>query len=192
MSFLSFRNLLIFSFLFINFFLLNAQTTAKKKTDTLEIVDLRLNFGKAVVKSRRNPDVIVLHATYFQRSDDPYSLLGCLRQFASYNVSAHYIILRTGLVVRLVDENDVASHAGVSVLPDGTTNAAVNDRSIGIEMIYRETESPSDVQIEALKLLIANIRSRRKIKILTGHSDIAPLRRSDPWNFDWSRIGGKF
>ena len=187
-----FRNLLVFNFLFINFFLLQAQSSAKKKIDTLEIVDIRLNFGKAGVKSRRNPDVIVLHATYFQRSDDPYSLLGCLRQFAAYNVSAHYIILRTGLVVRLVDEDDVASHAGVSQLPDGTTNAAVNDRSIGIEMIYRDTESPSEAQIQSLKLLIANIRSRRKINTLTGHSDIAPLRRSDPWHFDWSRIGGRF
>ena len=42
-----------------------------------------------------------------------------------------------------------------------------------------------------LKKLLADIETRQTIKHILGHSDIAPGRKSDPWGFNWKKIGGK-
>lgn len=164
---------------------------ATKTPPYLDAHDLRLNFGWKAGKHLRKIDVVIVHSTFYKNVENPYHILGCLRQFAAYNVSAHYIIMRDGTIFRLVAEGDVAFHAGVSVLPDGTEGGAVNERSIGIELIYTNYETPNIAQINALKLLLDDIRCRLPLRYILGHSDIAPLRRSDPWNFDWSKIGGK-
>lgn len=162
-----------------------------KNPPYLDVPDLRLNFGWKAGKHLRKIDVIIIHSTFYKNTENPYHILGCLRQFAAYNVAAHYIVMRDGTIFRLVAERDVAHHAGVSTLPDGTEGAAVNERSIGIELLYTDRETPNTAQINALKLLLDDIRCRLPIRYLLGHADIAPLRRSDPWNFDWSKIGGK-
>ena len=198
--------ILIFIALYINIFSMQSQIIAmdslaekggkdslspKKIPPYLDAHDLRLNFGWKAGKSFRKIDVVIIHATFYKNTENPYHILGCLRQFAAYNVAAHYIVMRNGTIFRLVAEGDVAYHAGVSTLPDGTEGGAVNERSIGIELIYTDHETPTVAQINALKLLLDDIRCRLPIRYILGHSDIAPLRRSDPWNFDWSKIGGK-
>ncbi len=165
--------------------------TGVKTPPYVDVADLRLNFGSKVGKSFRKIDVVIIHATFYKNTENPHHILGCLRQFAAYNVAAHYIIMRDGTIFRLVAERDVAFHAGISTLPDGTEGAAVNERSLGIELIYTDRETPTTAQINALILLLNDIRCRLSIRYILGHSDIAPLRRSDPWNFDWSKIGGK-
>lgn len=157
----------------------------------IEAINLRLNFGSKENKNFRKIDVVIIHSTFYKNTENPYHILGCLRQFAAYNVSAHYIIARDGTIFRLVDEKNVAYHAGISTLPDGTEGGAVNERSIGIELIYTDRDSPNPAQLKALKQLLDDIKCRLPIRYLLGHSDIAPLRRSDPWNFDWSKIGGR-
>ena len=106
-----------------------------------------------------------------------------IKQFSTYGVSAHYVIGRDGTVYQLVDEKDNSYHAGKSSLPDGTTN--VNSCSIGIEIMTSYTESPTEKQVQSLLTLINQLKKRYSIKYVLRHSDIAPVRKTDPWNFDW-------
>lgn len=118
--------------------------------------------------------------------------------FEAYRVSAHYIIARDGTVVRLVDENDRAWHAGRSVMPtDG--REGVNNFSIGIELMSSHPESdptvvtPEDAYTEeqyaSLTRLMADIRSRHEITAIVGHDEIAPDRKNDPGPlFQWKAI----
>jgi N-acetylmuramoyl-L-alanine amidase len=107
-------------------------------------------------------------------------------------VSAHYLISEAGEVIRLVDEDKRAWHAGVSYwrgLRD------LNSASIGIELDhpghalgYREF---SEAQFEALVPLLHRIMKRHDIPRanVLGHSDVAPLRKIDPGElFPWERL----
>ena len=103
-------------------------------------------------------------------------------------VSAHCLIRRDGQVVQYVSFDDRAWHAGVSIY-QGCENC--NDFSIGIEMEGTDTIAYSDEQYESLvKLtdtLLAHYPKMDKSRI-TGHSDIAPGRKTDPGPaFDWQR-----
>lgn len=46
-------------------------------------------------------------------------------------------------------------------------------------------ESPTKQQNEAILNLVKNIKNKYVIKFVLRHSDIAPMRKTDPWNFDW-------
>jgi N-acetyl-anhydromuramyl-L-alanine amidase AmpD len=106
--------------------------------------------------------------------------------FNSNFVSAHYLIARDGVVYRLVNEKDIAYHAGKSQLPDG--RRSVNSCSIGIELVTSFSEAPTEAQINALVELVKDIKNRYKIKYVLRHSDIAPERKTDPWNMDWENF----
>ncbi|MCS6278390.1 MAG: N-acetylmuramoyl-L-alanine amidase [Opitutus sp.] len=54
--------------------------------------------------------------------------------FRTYGVAPHYLIGRKGEVIQLVEDNDMAYHAGVSTMPDGDGRTGVNYFSIGIEL----------------------------------------------------------
>ncbi len=108
------------------------------------------------------------------------------KEYKLYGVSPHYIISYEGTIYRLVEDKNIAYHAGESKIPDGRTG--VNNFSIGIEIINTKSEKPSDVQYGALKNLLAYLKGKYKIKYILGHSDIASGRKDDPWNFDFSRI----
>ncbi len=118
--------------------------------------------------------------------------------FEAYNVSSHYAIARDGTVVRFVAENDRASHAGRSTMPDdGRTG--VNDFSIGIELMASHPNDDPTVrtaddaytaaQYAALNRLIASICERHDIAHVVGHDEVAPERKTDPGPlFQWDRI----
>jgi N-acetylmuramoyl-L-alanine amidase len=107
-------------------------------------------------------------------------------------VSAHYFISEEGEVVRLVDEDKRAWHAGASYWRG---HKDVNSASIGIELDhpghglgYREF---ADAQIEALVPLLHDIVRRHDIPRanVLGHSDVAPARKMDPGElFPWDRL----
>ena len=107
-------------------------------------------------------------------------------------VSAHYFISENGEVVRLVDEDKRAWHAGASYWRG---HKDVNSASIGIELDhpghangYREFAEP---QIEALVPLLNDIVRRHDIPRanVVGHSDVAPARKLDPGElFPWYRL----
>ncbi|MDR1678622.1 MAG: N-acetylmuramoyl-L-alanine amidase [Prevotellaceae bacterium] len=155
-----------------------------EKEEELPVIDLRkyvnVGYRKAV---ERKIDVIVLHSTHFVDADS-FSIQGVLQQFRQYKVGAHYIIGREGQIYYAVSEKDVAFHAGVSRLPE-SNRTNLNASSIGIEIINTPHTPPSEAQYEALVRLIKDIKRRHAIAFIVRHSDIAPDRKTDPWQFDW-------
>lgn len=135
----------------------------------------------------RSVDAIILHSSYNALEGDKYDVNAIIEIYKTYEVSPHYIIDREGKIYQLVEEKNIAYHAGVSRLPDGETN--VNSVSIGIEMINDDkSDKYTDKQYDAVNKLITDIKKRYTIKYVLGHSDIAPGRKTDPWNIDWSKI----
>ncbi|NTW14796.1 MAG: N-acetylmuramoyl-L-alanine amidase [Candidatus Moranbacteria bacterium] len=150
-----------------------------------KITDRLVTFGYED-RSSRNIDTIVVHSSYDAIGDDPYSVSGVIEEYRQYGVSAHYLIDRKGGISRLVEDRDVAYHAGVSTMPDGRTGA--NAFSIGIEVIEKDTDSPTSAQYASLRSLVTYLKGEYDIKYVLGHRDIAPGRKTDPWGFDWSRM----
>ena len=151
-------------------------------SDSLTIIDKRVNFGYAVSQNRK-VDAVIVHSTFNNSGGNFYDIDLVLKQFSTYKVSAHYVIGRDGVVYKVVDEKNVSYHAGKSSLPDGRTD--VNSCSIGIEIMTSYKESPTEQQVNSLITLINNIKKRHTINYILRHSDIAPVRKTDPWNMDW-------
>ena len=132
--------------------------------------------------------MIVLHYTGME---DARVAIDRLRDPAA-KVSAHYVVDENGTILRLVDEERRAWHAGRSHWR-GTTD--VNSASIGIEIVNPGHEFGyrpfTDEQIDALLPLVADIKARHDITRgnVVGHSDIAPSRKRDPGElFPWVRL----
>ncbi len=108
---------------------------------------------------------------------------------ATLRVSAHLLIRRDGNLVQYVPFHRRAWHAGVSHYQG---RERCNDFSIGIELEGTDTRAFEAVQYECLVEVLAALMaaypdlSRERI---TGHSDIAPGRKTDPGpTFDWQRL----
>lgn len=133
-------------------------------------------------------DMLVLHYTGMPTAAAALERLGD----PAAEVSAHYLVDEDGTIIRLVDEERRAWHAGVSWWR-GARN--INDRSIGIEIVnpghefgYRPFPEP---QMAAVETLCQAILARHAIpdRNVVGHSDIAPERKEDPGElFDWERL----
>ncbi|WP_227318293.1 1,6-anhydro-N-acetylmuramyl-L-alanine amidase AmpD [Cedecea davisae] len=105
-------------------------------------------------------------------------------------VSAHCLIHRDGEIVQYVPFDKRAWHAGVSRYQG---REKCNDFSIGIELEGTDTLPYTDAQYQQLtdlaKLLIQHYPDIEKH--ITGHSDIAPGRKTDPGPaFEWPRFLG--
>jgi AmpD protein len=105
---------------------------------------------------------------------------------ADLKVSSHFLINRVGLITQLVSTDKRAWHAGVSCFED---RERCNDFSIGIELIGSDDHQFTCFQYKALSCLSKAIM-RRYPQIaynrITGHSDIAPGRKTDPGPyFNW-------
>ncbi len=106
-------------------------------------------------------------------------------------VSAHFLIDRSGALTQFVATERRAWHAGVSQW-NGRTHC--NDFSIGIELEGTDHIPFEEAQYLTLMGLLDELCARYPIRALTGHSDIAPGRKTDPGPFfDWERLkqGGK-
>jgi N-acetyl-anhydromuramyl-L-alanine amidase AmpD len=149
----------------------------------ITIVDKKIDFGYRP-SPKRNIKQIIVHSVFNNIGGEKYNIELIIKQFSIYKVSAHYIIDRQGIIYNLVDENNIAFHAGKSRLPNGQSN--INSSSIGIELLTAYDESPTKQQIEALIKLVLDIKKRHSIDFILRHSDIAPGRKTDPWNMDWN------
>jgi AmpD protein len=105
------------------------------------------------------------------------------------NVSAHLLVRRDGQVIQFVPFQRRAWHAGESHFED---RIRCNDFSIGIELEGTDTDPYTPAQYSQLADLIECLMrnypaiSRQRI---TGHSDIAPQRKTDPGPaFEWAKL----
>ena len=143
--------------------------------------------------SKRNKKIkyIIIHYT------GTNSLLETLNIFRDKNskVSCHWLISKRGKLYKIVDEKNVAWHAGISYWKG---ERMLNDNSIGIELdnighglnykIFSNTQMT--VLQKLLKLLLNKYNIKEKNVL--GHSDIAPNRKLDPGElFNWDRLAKK-
>jgi hypothetical protein len=156
-----------------------------EETARLAITTRLMKSGFAVPAKARTIDTIVLHSSY-NPNGDAYSVDEIVKIYEGYGVSAHYLIDRNGTIYQLVEDANIAYHAGVSKMPDGRKN--VNDFSIGIEIMNKEETKPTAAQYTAVNALVTSLKKKYPIKSVVGHSDIAPDRKTDPWNFDWKKL----
>jgi N-acetylmuramoyl-L-alanine amidase len=141
--------------------------------------------GAIALQRLRDPDPRAgIYAFPWENPPDPAGRLG--------RVSAHYVVTEAGEILRLVDEESRAWHAGAG---SWEGEAALNSRSIGIEIVngghdFGLPDFP-DVQIEAVVRLVADILRRRGLgkERVVAHSDVAPTRKADPGEkFPWKRL----
>jgi len=109
-------------------------------------------------------------------------------EIAQLKVSAHCLIKRDGHIIQYVSFDDKAWHAGVSSY-QGVDKC--NDFSIGIELEGADDINYAQAQYHALAQLTKTLQHRYpEIKNnITGHSDIAPQRKTDPGeSFNWQHF----
>lgn len=151
---------------------------------------------------------VVIHFTSAVtiKPNDPYNLETILDIFKGKaepnpeKVSAHDRIDRQGTIYRLVDDAKRAWHAGLSKMPDGEEDV---NFPIGIEMVRKADEVPTDAQDEALASLVLDLERRHKAiakDSIVGHDTIrAHWNKSHPEHlgpvkgdpgplFHWSRL----
>ncbi len=123
-------------------------------------------------------------------NDWKYDWRPCKLILQVYRASSHYLISRSGEIIRLAHERDVALHAGKSAMPapDGRPN--VDQFSVGIEVIGASGEDDEaiargeipaylDAQYESLRKLLNVVFSRRSDSqdpltwTVVGHHEIA-------------------
>lgn len=108
-------------------------------------------------------------------------------EIRALRVSAHCLIRRTGEIVQYVPFHKRAWHAGLSCY-QGTEKC--NDFSVGIELEGTDTQAFTDEQYQVLAQVTQTLLSDypQMKGHITGHSDIAPGRKTDPGPyFDWNR-----
>ncbi len=141
-------------------------------------------------KARHKKDikVIVIHYTGMQSRIESLKRLTNQR----FKVSCHYFIDRKGKILRIVDDNKIAWHAGKSKWKNFSN---LNKNSIGIELVNKGHrfgyEKFSKIQIKELIKLLLFLKRKYKIQNtnIVGHSDIAPFRKKDPGEkFPWKML----
>jgi AmpD protein len=101
-------------------------------------------------------------------------------------VSAHFLIRRDGQLIQFVSCLNRAWHAGKS---NWQGRERCNDFSVGIELEGSDFEPFEMQQYLVLNQLVESLQNAYPITNMTGHSDIAPDRKTDPGPFfDWSKI----
>jgi N-acetylmuramoyl-L-alanine amidase len=110
-------------------------------------------------------------------------------------VSSHFVISQSGKIYRLVQDDQIAWHAGKSCWGKYKN---LNKNSIGIELVNKGHEfgytnfkkKQLSSLIKICKILIKKYKIKKRNII--GHSDIAPLRKIDPGEkFPWKELADK-
>lgn len=160
---------------------------------------------------------IVIHfmSNVIEDTKNPYGVSDMIKIYNDYGISSHYLIDRNGALIKCVQENRTAYHAGkgtLNNLPEYENK--LNRYSIGIEIMaigsqrdmeqyltndeYAEIDKKligfTDEQYNSLEKLLRNICDRYDTltydrQHIIGHSEYNPAK-SDPGElFDWSKIG---
>ena len=111
------------------------------------------------------------------------------RELIELKVSSHIFIRRNGSIIQFVPFDKRAWHAGLSQYRG---RMRCNDFSIGIELEGTEQMAYTNDQYAKLGVLIKTLIKYYpdlSEENITGHSHIAPGRKSDPGVFfDWKRL----
>ena len=150
-----------------------------------------LNFSPNFSKKRRKvKDIkfVIIHYTGMQSEIESIKRLTDIKS----KVSCHYLVNRKGQIINMVEDANIAWHAGRSKWKNFIN---LNNNSIGIELVNKGHkfgyQNFTNKQIKSLIKLCKKLKIRYKIKSenFLGHSDIAPLRKVDPGEkFPWKRI----
>lgn len=98
-------------------------------------------------------------------------------------VSAHFVIRRSGRLLQFVSCDRRAWHAGVSSWRDISN---CNDYSVGIELEGLEGQAFDARQYPVLSRLLQALARRYPLREVVGHEHVAPGRKADPGaGFDW-------
>ncbi len=131
---------------------------------------------------------VIIHYTGMQSEIESIKRL----KNPKYKVSCHYLINRKGEVIQMVKDKCIAWHAGKSKWKKFTN---LNNKSIGIELVNKGHQlgyqNFSKMQIKSLIKLCTILKKKYRIKKenFLGHSDIAPLRKTDPGEkFPWKKL----
>ncbi len=142
-------------------------------------------------RSTNSIKFIILHYTGMQSERASVKRLTSIKN----SVSAHYLINRKGDIIKMIDEKNIAWHAGKSKWKNFIN---LNRESIGIEIVNKGHkfgyEKFTKAQISKIILLCKILMKKYKIKKanILGHSDIAPLRKKDPGEkFPWIFLSKK-
>jgi len=146
------------------------------------------------------------------RANAPFDWRLCKEILELYGWSSHYMIDRGGVIHHLVKDDDIAFHAGGSIMPEGDDRQNVNDFSIGIELISADPQTDETIsqgqipafteeQYKALIALLTDLSRKHGIpaKNIVGHNEIAGARavqmglrkdkKEDPGpKFDWQKV----
>ena len=148
------------------------------------------NFSKNK-RLRKSVKFIIIHYTGMQSERESLSRLCNFRS----KVSSHFFINQMGKIYRLVEDNQIAWHAGKSCWGKYKD---INTVSIGIEMVNKGHKfgytNFKRKQLSSLVKICKNLIKKYKIKKqnIIGHSDIAPLRKIDPGEkFPWKELADK-
>lgn len=127
------------------------------------------------------PAIEQLFTNCLDPNADPY-----FATISTLRVSSHFLVRRDGELVQFVSCDARAWHAGVS---SWNGRQRCNDFSIGVELEGSDTQPFTPAQYRRLVALTRVLRKRYPLSDITGHSDIAPGRKTDPGPcFDWSRF----
>ncbi|MDP5110480.1 MAG: N-acetylmuramoyl-L-alanine amidase [Rickettsiaceae bacterium] len=142
------------------------------------------NFSSPNFSERTAPiEYVILHFTEMLFEDALTRL--CAKE---HEVSAHYIIKEDGEIFQLVDDKNLAWHAGES---SWHGKGKLNQNSIGIELDNLGNKTFSKAQMNSCIELCKTLSIRYNIpkENFIGHSDIAPDRKIDPGIFfDWELL----
>ena len=151
------------------------------------ISNLSPNYSKKV-RTKSLIKFVIIHYTGMQSEIESIKRL----KDPKYKVSCHYLINRKGKIIRMVNDNNIAWHAGKSKWKKFNN---LNNYSIGIELVNKGHEfgyqNFSKKQIDSLIKLCKKLKKIYLIKKenFLGHSDVAPLRKNDPGEkFPWKKL----
>lgn len=123
----------------------------------------------------RRPNYVIIHYT----AED--SIGQTLHTFTVKHtqVSAHYVVAKSGVIYHMVNDYLRANQAGVGKWGSITD---MNSCSIGIEIDNNGSEPYPPVQINSLLYLLAKLKKDYNIPQANfiGHEDWAPKRKPDP------------
>ena len=127
------------------------------------------------------PHIEALFTNTLDPAAHPYFAKACAAR-----VSSHVLIRRSGELIPFVPFHERAWHAGASCFENRTR---CNDFSIGIELEGSDDDPFTGIQYEKLAELTRALQEAYPIEDIVGHSDIAPVRKTDPGPcFDWQKF----